>query len=274
MFNFAIPVMLFRAMAQMDGPAAGAGDLLLAFYIATATVFVCGILITRFGLGRPAGEATILGFAGAYGNTVLIGIPVVLTVFGEAGAFPAFLIISLHSLLFFTLVTVLMELAGSANGELRHLPGRILKSIAFNPIIIGLVLGLAVNRSGLVLPVVVDSFAELLGRAAIPCALFATGAALRSFSIQGALPLASLLVVLKGVVHPMATLAVCTLLFDLPPAWVAVAVVMGATPVGVNPYLFASRYRVGEAECATAIALSTPLAVVTITLALAATGTH
>jgi predicted permease len=90
--------------------------------------------------------------------------------------------------------------------------------------------------------------------------------------LGGALGLVAVVVALKAVLHPLLTYALATHVFALPPLYAAVAIVLAAMPVGVNPYLFASRYRAAEAECATAIAVSTPLAVATVTAALVALG--
>jgi predicted permease len=182
-----------------------------------------------------------------------------------------FLIISFHSLVFFTLTTVLVELVRGAGRGLRQLPREVVVATVTNPILVALFAGSVFNRAGLVLPSTLDAFAVLLGEAAVPCALFATGAALREFSIRGALPVVSVLVVLKGVVHPLVMLGLAQV-FGLSPLWTAVAVVLATMPIGVNPYLFATRYRVAEVECATAIAVSTPIAVVTVGAALLAFG--
>lgn len=271
-FFFAIPLMLFAKVATTAPAEGSAAGLLLAYYGATATVYALGTLTARLAFGRRADAAVLSGFAGAYGNTVMVGIPVVLTVIGPAGAFPMFLIISFHSLVFFTLTSVLVEMARGAEGGLARVPVEVAKGLLTNPILIALVLGVLVNRLELPLPSTAIAFAELAGQAAIPCALFATGAALAGFGVRGALPLVASLVLLKGVAHPLLVFALATWVFALPPLWTQVAVVLAAMPIGVNPYLFAARYKVAEAECATAIAVSTPIAVVIVTVTLLALG--
>ncbi|NBB70901.1 MAG: AEC family transporter [Alphaproteobacteria bacterium] len=271
-FFFAIPLMLFERVATTAPVEGGAGALLATFYAATATVFALGALAARFGFARRADEAVLCGFAAAYGNTVMVGIPVVLTVVGDAAAFATFLIISFHSLIFFTLTTVLVETVRGAEAGLRRVPGEVARGVVTNPILMALVLGLVANRAGLALPAVVEGFAELVGEAAVPCALFATGAALRGFRVRGALGLVAVLVTLKGVVHPLIVVTLATQVFALPAPFTAVAVLLATMPVGVNPYLFAARYHAAEAECATAIAVSTPLAIVTVSLALLGLG--
>ena len=272
-FYFAIPIMLFRSVALADPPDGQSGLVLLAvYYGAMLAILGLGALAARRLFGADGPEASLLGFSGAYGNTVMIGIPVVLTVWGDAASFPLFLIISFHSLVMFTTITLLVELSRGADGNPRALPRQLVTGVLANPIIIGLVLGVVVNRLEAGLPPVVDDFTALVGQAAIPCALFATGAALRQFSIRGALPRASLVVAVKGIVHPLLVWVLCVPVLGLDPLWTAVAVVLAATPVGVNAYLFATRFGTAEAATATAVAASTPLAIFTITAALWALG--
>ena len=270
-FFFAIPAMLFQKVATTEPAAGNAWSLLATFYGANLVIYAVGGLTARFAFARAWDEAALLGFAACYGNTVLVGIPVVLTVIGPDAAFPLFLVISFHSLLLFTLTTLLVELARGAGRGLAHLPREVAKATLSNPILVALLSGIVFNRLGLALPSTLAGFAELLGEAAIPCALFATGAALREFEIKAALPLVAVLVALKGVVHPL----LVTLLaqaFGLSPLWAAVAILLASMPIGVNPYLFAARYGRAEAECATAVAVSTPVAILTVSAALLTLG--
>ena len=54
--------------------------------------------------------------------------------------------------------------------------------------------------------------------------------------------------------------------FDMPRAWIGVAVLFAACPSGVNAYLFAERYREGVAIASSAVSLSTVLALGTTLL--------
>ncbi len=271
-FYFAIPLMLFAKVATTQPSAANASSLLVTFYTATFVIYATGGLLARRVFRKRGDEAVLLGFAAAYGNTVMVGIPVVLTVIGPEGAFPLFLIISFHSILFFTLTTVLVEAARGARGGLARVPAEVVRGTVTNPILMALLLGVTWNRLELPLPSTALAFAELAGQAAIPCALFATGAALAGFRIGGTLPVVLTLVLLKGLVHPLLVFFLATQVFDLPTLWTQVAVVLAAMPIGVNPYLFAARYQASEAECATAIAVSTPLAVIVVSVVLLALG--
>ena len=74
---------------------------------------------------------------------------------------------------------------------------------------------------------------------------------------------------LKLVLHPLLVLVLATQVFRIDPVFAGVAVVFAASPCGVNAYLFAERYREGVDLSASAVALSTGLAVVTATVWLA-----
>ena len=58
----------------------------------------------------------------AFGNTVLLGIPLVLTTFGETASLPLFLMVAFHSTLLFTAITVVIEVGRGSREGLRELP--------------------------------------------------------------------------------------------------------------------------------------------------------
>jgi malonate transporter and related proteins len=263
-FYFAIPVLLFRSMATTALPDDVAWGYLGAFYGGTAIAFGLGFLIARAEFEGPFERHAIIGFGAAFGNSVLLGIPVVLTGLGQAASLPLFLLLAFHSTLLFTTITIVLEAGGARREKLRAIPAKALGGLARNPILWGLAGGIACNLLGLRLPPALDRWTELMAGAAVPCALFSTGASLRAYRIAGALQPALVMVAIKLVVCPLTVWALATLVFDVPPLWAKVAIVLAAMPVGVNVYLFGVRYHAGEAESATAIVLSSILSVATL----------
>jgi malonate transporter len=227
-------------------------------------MFVPALALARGGLDRR----TILGFGSAYSNTVLLGIPLVVAALGPAASVPLFLLISFHSSIFFTLVTALIELGRGAGQSLARLPLRLVKALATNVILLSVLGGIAGNLAGLELPSALDQFADYLGRAAFPAALFAMGAALRRYRVGGAMGPALFMVAAKLVLHPLVVALLVLVLVDVPALHAQVGILCAALPVGINVYLFAVRYQVGEAESATAILLSNIFSVVTIAIVL------
>lgn len=267
-FNFAIPALLFRSLAVIELPEQIEWGFLLSFYAGSLAVYALGMAVARFVFGRPPAAQAIFGMSAGFSNTVLIGIPVLLTAYGPEASLPTFLLIALHSPLLMPLTVALIQLGNGRPGalatRLRSASGDLLRT----PIITSVIAGLAVNLAGLSLPGPVDSAAELLGAAAVPCALFAMGASLAAFPLRGDLPPALLLTAFKLALHPIVVWLLAVPLMGLDGIWVPVAVTMAAMPSGVNAYLFAARYEAAEGVASRTVFLSTAASIVTISVVL------
>lgn len=267
-FNFAIPVMLFRALANTELPGQIEWGYLLSYYAGAFMVYGVGMLTGSLAFSQRPEERGVFGLGAAYSNTVLLGMPLILTALGEAAALPLFLLLTFHSGLMFFAVTAITEAARGKGQSLWKLPWITLKRLAKNPIVAGLMLGLLFNVLGLEMPGALDKIVETLSGAALPGAVFALGASLSRYRLAGNLPQAMILVGLKTVLHPVIVWLLATFVFGVDPLWTKVAVIMAAMPVGINAYLFAQRYNVCVAPVATAILLSTSLSVGTVSLLL------
>ncbi|MDQ2696014.1 MAG: AEC family transporter, partial [Pseudomonadota bacterium] len=213
-------------------------------------------------------EQGVIGFGASFSNTGLLGIPLITITFGEAGTLPLFLLIAFHSLLMFPLVTAVVE-AGRGRHEAagRALPGiawNILRGLAKNPIILGLLAGLVFNLLRLPIPQWLDTVVKTLSAAAAPCALFAMGATLSHHRIAGNQAEALTVVALKTLVHPLLVWVLATQVFQVAPLWAAVAVLMAGLPTGTNAYLLAQRYSLCVRTVTTATLLSTGLSVLSL----------
>ena len=267
-FYFAIPVMLFRSMATTTLPDEIAWGYLLSYFLGFALVFAIGMTVARAAFGGSLARQVIIGFSAAFGNTVLLGIPLVLTSFGEQAGLPLFLMMAFHGTVLFTTLTVILEIGRGGRDELRAVPMKAVMGLVSNPILWGMAGGIAFNLLALELPGPIDRWATLIAGAAVPCALFSVGASLRVYRIAGALPPAMMIVALKLVVLPLVVWLLAVAVFDVPPLWAKVVILLAALPVGVNAYLFGTRYDAGQAESAAAILLSSVLSVVTLPLVL------
>jgi predicted permease len=204
----------------------------------------------------------------AFSNTVLVGIPVILMAFGPEATLPLFLIIAFHSATFMPLTVALIQAARGAGVSWTDQLTNVFREIVRNPIVMGLLLGFLANLSGMTLPTPVDRFTELLGGAAVPCALFAMGASLASYPLTGDVLPAVLLTSLKLVVHPLIVWVGAVPLLNLGGLWVSVAVTMAAMPAGVNVYLFGARYDAASGVAARTVLLSSVASMGTITFLL------
>jgi malonate transporter len=262
----AIPCLLVRGLSRIVLPPELPLGYLATYLAGVGITFVLSMAIAWARGERKVDRLGITGFGSAFGNGLLVGTPIILAAFGDAAALPLFLTIAFDGFFLFVAVIVVVELGRGGRAGLRRLPRTIAVRLGSNPVLMATIVGMALALAGLRLPAPVDRFTELMGAAAVPCALFATGAGLRQYRLQGALGSAVQMTLLKLLVQPAIIWTLGSLLLDLPRPWVAVATLFSAMPVGVNAYIFATRYEAGQAETAAAILMSTVLAVVSLTL--------
>lgn len=114
-------------------------------------------------------------------NFVLFGLPVAVSLCGEANVGPTSLLIGFVVPVFNVLAVICLEAFRGGRPDIR----KILRGIAANPLIIASLLGIALNLLGVPLPTCVKKSITDLGRIATPLALVALGAGFRFKRIAG-----------------------------------------------------------------------------------------
>ena len=266
-FYFAIPALLFRAMARGLGPFDF--SIVGAYLSAVLVTFVLAFAVAWLIFGTSLAERTLFGMGAIFSNTVLLGIPLIFTALGDEGGLQLMLIIAFHAVLIFPVIMVFMELGRAGEGRHGQLAINTVKALAVNPIILALLGGLAYSATGLGLAAPVDRFLVLLGAAAAPCALFALGASLTGFTIAGDPKETLVMVAMKLAVLPAVTAVMVFYVFDLPPLAAVVAILTAAMPSGVNVFIMARQYDIYLARSASGVLISTAISVVTLSILLA-----
>ncbi|WP_407049495.1 AEC family transporter [Methyloraptor flagellatus] len=274
-FQLPIPVLMFRTIGTAHLPEGSPIPLWLSYFAGAGLVWALAQMMTTRLAGRSHGEGVIAGLSASFSNLLVIGVPLLTTAYGEAGVVVLFVIVSIHLPIMMTAGTLMTEHAvrrdaGDATPlSIGRLLGRIVKNLATSPIVIAVFAGGLWRISGLEFGPVAKGMIDGLAASATPLALVSMGMGLARYSLRGALPLALMSSTLKLAVMPLAVWVLTAKVAHLPELWVNVATISAAAPSGANSYLFAVRFRVGHALASSAIALSTLMAVVTITLWLA-----
>jgi hypothetical protein len=259
-----IPCLLFRQLAHLDLKASYSIGLIAAFYIGAFLCFGLAFLIAWKVLKRPADESITTGFAAMFSNTLLLGLAITERAYGPQALTGNFAIIALHSPLFYGFGITVMELARHHGQGLSALTlsRKVLRAIFTQPLVVGITLGLLVNLSGLPLPAVIDAATDMLGKAALPTALFGLGGVLFRYKIEGDRAVVALIVGLALFVHPVVTYTLGQM-FHLDVASLRSAVVTAAMPPGANAYMFAHMYAVGRRANASAVLFGTAVSILT-----------
>ncbi|MER9170888.1 AEC family transporter [Mesorhizobium australicum] len=263
--SVAMPLLLFQTMVNADFHGVAPWPLWGAYFTAVAITWAAGHVVTTQVFGRDARAGVVGGVSSAYSNVVLLGAPFILGIFGPSGFEVLSLLVSVHLPIMMMASIVLFEMFGRGSGEHVH-PLRVIRSflrrLFINPLIIGIVLGLAWRLSGVPLPGLAMRLVDALADTAGPVALFAMGLSLRRFGISGNVRPALALSALKLFLMPALVLAFVWLL-GLPPLTAKVAVVVAALPSGINSYLIAVQFNTGQALASNQMTIATACAAIT-----------
>ena len=266
-FVLAAPALLFRNVALTEFPETLSIGLWLAYYAPMLVIMALAFIAARFVFGGRAGsEYVIFGFGAGFSNTVMLGIPIILTAFGPDAGLPLFLILAFHGLLVFTVALICLEAATNADLRLADLPPKLVVAMRDQAVVMALAAGVIWNFTGLGLALPVDRFLELLGSAAIPVALIAVGGRLAFIKIGDNLWPSLYIGVFKLALLPLGVYASAHYLFALPPLYVATLTLLSAMPTGVFAAVFAGQYQTAEDEASSAITVTTVLSALTVSL--------
>ena len=261
----ALPALFFNliAVTPLD-------ELANVKFVAITTLATMIAYFTSFGLGLFAskghvGEATIQGVGGAYSNVGYMGPGLTLAALGTQSAAPTALIFVCDSIFFFTVVPLLMGVAGAQKTRLRDTAFLVVKRIVTHPFNIATALGIAAGYAHWQPPVAIGKILTLLQNASAPVALFAMGVtvALRPLKrVSGEMPV---LIAIKLVAHPLLVWALLSAAGDFGRIWTFTAVLMASLPPALNVFVMASQYQVYVERASGLILIGTICSVVTVT---------
>jgi predicted permease len=217
-------------------------------------------------------RASVLALASIFSNTLMIGVPLVGLAYGQEGLVLLFTLISLHALVLLSAATLVLELQvaheqAAQLGERRPVwrtLGLAIRNAIIHPVPLPILVGLLYAQTGWGLHPILDRPLALLGNAFGPIALVLVGITLSQTPIGQHLKAALKLSLVKTVLHP-ALMLLAGWLLGLRGLHLAVMTVAAALPIGANVFLFSQRYRKEEDAVTAGVAVSTLMAVASVT---------
>lgn len=261
--TIAVPCLLFAAVVRLDLSASFDPALLFSFYAGATTGFLAGLLGARLIFDRAWEDSIAIGFIGLFSNSVLLGLAITEQAYGANALDANFAIIALHAPFCYLLGMTAMELVRNRGGRPVQVVSRVASSIVQNAILMAIALAVTLNLLGLFPPMVVMSAVDLIGRAAIPAALFGLGGVLIRYRPEGDMKTVLFITSISLILHPAMTWALGKAT-GLSTAEFRSAVLTAAMAPGVNTYIFANMYGVAKRVAATSVLLATAISVVTV----------
>ncbi len=274
-FFVASPALLFNTLSTSDvflvlGP---------QLWIATLSAGVAAgiyLLLARFlQTKRTGSERMIAALSASLMNSANLGLPIAAYVLGNASfAAPVILFqLAIYTPVYVFVLDTQTEKESRAGlyetkvvraGFFRSM-GRIIATVARNPLIIGSAFGLLFSLTGWELWQPLDESISLIAGAAIPAMLMAFG-----ISLVGSRPLDKkqgrrrdtlLASAVKLLIHPTIAWLLATFVFQLDHDGILTATVLASLPTAQNVFVSASRYNTGLVVARDTVLITTILAI-------------
>ena len=261
--NFAIPVLLFDAIAKVDLFNVFDLSLFLSFYLGATAGFLIGFLGSRYLFGRPIEDSVAIGFCCLFSNTVMLGLPITERAYGTDALQYNFAIVSIHAPFCYFLGITVMELVKSSEKSIKKNVFVILKAMFSNALVVGIVLGFIVNILGLSIADTIQASIDMITAVALPAALFGMGGILYQYRPEGDAGPILMVCAVSLIIHPLIVWLTGSK-FNLNDAQMRSAVITAAMAPGINTYVFANMYGRARRVASTGVLLSTTLSIGTI----------
>jgi hypothetical protein len=261
--NFAIPCLLFQAIANIDIGTSFNPRLLLSFYSGAAMSFALGIAGARVFFKRDWEDCIAIGFCALFSNSVLLGLPISERAYGPDSLTGNYAIIAFHSPFCYGLGITVMEIVRNRGQSGLTLVRSVSRAMFRNALVLGILAGFAVNISGIAIPGVVDDALSLIVRAALPAALFALGGVLIQYRPEGDMKTIAMVCAIALLVHPAITWSMGKAL-EVEPELFRAGVLTAAMAPGFNAYIFANMYGRARRVAASAVLIATASSILTV----------
>lgn len=263
-FTLAIPALLCRTVATAEFGSLSPLGILGSFYGAGFMTWAAATITTIFLLKRPAADAPAIAMTSTFGNTIMLGIPLAMGVYGPAATPAIALILSIHAPTWWLTGMLHASASGDYASQSRSaiIKGT-LRDLAHNPIVIGIMVGALWRLTGSPLPAPIDRLLELMAQASVPAALVALGLSLVSFAIKGQVPTLIAATLLKLLWMPAIAWLFATYVFSVDDMTRGIITIVASAPTGANAFLFAARLNRAVDSTSGAVALGSLLAAAT-----------
>lgn len=264
-FYITLPPFMFYHIASNDPLEFFNFGFLWRYELITILIFGASGLMARYLYRLSRNQSGIFGLNTSYPNYGYMGVPLVITAFGEQAALPMGLMLFADTIVLLAMTAIFIT--DDDRGVLKTLWG-ILLTLIKNPLLQSVAAGLAFAASGLSLPLTLERFIVLLAGAAAPTALFALGATLYGQPIRSAFREIGMISVIKLIVHPLLIAVVFLVIPGQDLLWVKVAIVASCLPVAANVFMLSEFYGAYRKRTASAILASTVLATFSVPIVL------
>ena len=260
-FRTTLPALLFADLSQADFKAVWDGKFVL--FCAAVTILSIGAAVLFSLLHKDKAERGEIVQAAYRSSAAVLGIAFVNNIYGKA-TMAALMIVGTVPLYNIAAVTVLSLTSPEKKSGGRSLLLTTLKGIITNPIIIGIILGMAWSVIGIPQPVILSKSVSYLAGMATPLSLIALGASFKTGDVRENLPVTLGIAFIKLVLFCGIFLPAAVRLGFRGEKLVAILVMLGSATTG-SCFVMAKNLGHKGSITALAVMLTTLLSAFTLT---------
>jgi len=259
-FRVAAPLLLLRSLGSQPLADTARPEVIVVIVGASLLTAAVTYVLVR---GRSRKRVGVLAQGSFRSNTVFFGLPLVTQAYGDEAVARAAVVIGAMVITYNLLGAFVLALprrrvsAGSAD-----LWRGLLRDMALNPLVLGILGGILLSRSGLAMPGFLDRTLEMIGRTALPLALLAIGAGLDPKHLPAEWRPAFAISIVKLIVYP-AGIWLALRALGLEGDALRIPVVLLSSPCAVMSYIMAKEMNSDEQLASAIVIGSTLLSVVT-----------
>ncbi len=235
-YKTSLPVLIFIKISRTDFASIFNGKAVLVLYAGIAAAFLtAGTIALIFIRDRKRAGAFIQG--SFWGNSVIVGLALVLNVFGDSGAAAAAIIVAFIIPVFNSLAVFVLTLFSDrgSTGLLRM----ICRKLSRNPLIIAVAAALPFSIFRIQLPVFLSTSLSYLGSMALPLALIGIGGSLRFSSLRANSILSIAASGIKIIMTPVVVVSLA-LWSGIRGELLGILFIISATPAAISSFIMAS----------------------------------
>lgn len=267
----ALPALLFDIIANSNWETLWQPDFILCLSLSTFGLMAVVYTLQCY-RKKPAANSAMLAINASYANNGFMGFPLMLSIFGDSALTPTLIATIITVCVHFAVGMILVEVGLQAKAH----PVKLFRIVGFrvikNPLILAPLVASIFPSFELAVPSSAQTFLDLLGSAAAPCALITVGLFLGS-QPRGQKVINStiaLLTSLKLIVHPLITWLLAFYVFEFSVFTTYCLVLLTALPTGTGPFMLAKFYNLEPTTTSGTILLSTALSPITLIILLTA----
>ncbi|HFG8879879.1 TPA: AEC family transporter [Yersinia enterocolitica] len=254
-FNLALPCLLFFSVATNHVSLLDNLPLVIYGAVGTLLTFLLLEIAAKWLVTDPR-ERGVFVQGGFRANTAIVGLAFAMTAYGDEGVALGSMYLTVTVILFnmLSVITLTRSLQSGQGGKISKVA--LLRSIVTNPLIIGLVCGLAYAQTQLPIPQVIVQTGSYISALALPLALLCTGASLDWHAMFRSSNVAALSSVAKLFIVPI-LMTLGGLLMGFRGATLGIIFLFSATPTAASSYVMTRAMGGNATLAANIIAITT-----------------